>query len=110
MHQRSQIDQSQRSQVVPNQQQTGNIQRPPSTLLQRVQMPVNESTNNDLSVGATVATSNNLGMLTQTGEIAIEQSNVNLNSQFLGPQPPDMMTSIFDPISSNIPLKLKEKI
>jgi hypothetical protein len=49
-------------------------------------------------------------MLTKTGEIGIEQSNVNLNSQFLGPQPPDMMTSIFDPISSNIPLKLKEKI
>ena len=67
-------------------------------------MPVNEFTNNDLSVGATVVTSNNLGMLTQTGEIAIEQSNVNLNSQFLDPQPPDMMTSIFDPISSNIPL------
>jgi hypothetical protein len=73
-------------------------------------MPVNEFTNNDLSVGATVVTSNNLGMLTQTGEIAIEQSNVNLNSQFLDPQPPDMMTSIFDPISSNIPLKLIEKI
>ena len=73
-------------------------------------MPVNEFTNNDLSVGATVVTSNNLGMLTQTGEIAIEQSNVNLNSQLLGPQPPDMMTSIFDPISSNIPLKLKESI
>ena len=49
-------------------------------------------------------------MLTKTGEIGIEQSNVNLNSQFLGPQPPDMMTSLFDPISSNIPLKLKEKI
>ena len=73
-------------------------------------MPVNESTNNDLSVGAPAATSNNLGMLTKTGEIGIEQSNVNLNSQFLGPQPPDMMTSIFDPISSNILLKLKEKI
>jgi hypothetical protein len=53
-------------------------------------MPVNESSNDDLSVGASAATSNNLGMLTQTGEIAIEQSNVNLNSQFLGPQPPDM--------------------
>ena len=109
-HQRSQVGQHQRSQVVPNQRQTGNIQRLPSTLMQRVQMPVNESTNNDLSVGAPAATSNNIGMLTQTGEIAIEQSNVNLNSQFLGPQPPDMMTSIFDPISFNIPLKLKEKI
>ena len=73
-------------------------------------MPVNESTNNDLSVGTSAANSNNLGMLTQTGEIAIEQSNVNLNSKFLGPKPPDMMTSIFDPISSNIPLKLKENI
>jgi hypothetical protein len=51
-HQRSQVDQHQRSQVVPNQRQTGNIQRPPSTLVQRVQMPVNKSTNNDLSVGA----------------------------------------------------------
>jgi hypothetical protein len=71
---------------------------------------LNSSTNNVLSVGAPAAASNNLGILTQTGEIAIEQSNVNLNSQFLGPQPPDMTTSIFDPISSNIPLKLKEKI
>ena len=79
-HQRSQVGQHQRSQVVPNQRQTGNIQRLPSTLMQRVQMPVNESTNNDLSVGASAATSNNIGMLTQTGEIAIEQSNVNLNS------------------------------
>jgi hypothetical protein len=41
---------------------------------------VNESTNNDLSVGATVATSNNLGMLTQTGEIAIEQSRLGADS------------------------------
>ena len=56
-------------------------------------MPVNKSTNNDFSVGAPAAASNNLGILTQTGEIAIEQSNVNLNSQFLGPQPPDMMTA-----------------
>jgi hypothetical protein len=39
-----------------------------------------QSTNNDLSVGTSAANSNNLGMLTQTGEIAIEQSNVNLNS------------------------------
>jgi hypothetical protein len=67
-------------------------------------MPVNESTNNDLSVGTSAANSNNLGMLTQTGEIAIEQSNVNLNSQFLGPQPPDMMTSIFDPNLSTLVL------
>jgi hypothetical protein len=52
-----------------------------------------ESTNNDLSVGAPAASSNNLGMLTQTGEITIEKSNVNLNSQFLGSQPPDMMTT-----------------
>ena len=81
-HQSSPADQHQRSQVVPNQRQTCNIQRPPSTLVQRVQMPVNESTNNDLSVRAPAATSNNLGMLTQTGEIAIEQSNVNLNSVF----------------------------
>jgi hypothetical protein len=51
-HQRSQVDQHQRSQVVPNQRQTGNIQRPPSTLVERVQMPVNESTNNDRTVGA----------------------------------------------------------
>ena len=79
-HQRSPVDQHQRSQVVPNQRQLGNIQRPPSTLVQRVQLPVKESTNNDLSVGAPAATSNNLGKLTQTGEIAIEQSNVNLNS------------------------------
>jgi hypothetical protein len=43
-------------------------------------MHVNESTNNDLSVEVPAATSNKLGMLTQTGEIAIEQSNVNLNS------------------------------
>ena len=78
-HQSSPVDHHQRSQV---QRQTGNIQRPPSTLVQRVQMPVNESTNNDLSVRAPAATSNNLGMLTQTGEIAIEQSNVNLNSVF----------------------------
>ena len=84
-HQRSPVDQHQRSQVVPNQRQLGNIQRPPSTLVQRVQLPVKESTNNDLSVGAPAATSNNLGKLTQTGEIATEQSNVNLNSQFLGP-------------------------
>ena len=43
--QRSPVDRHQRSQVVPN-------QRPPSTLVQRVPMPVNEFTNNDLSVGA----------------------------------------------------------
>ena len=79
-HQSSPVDQHQRSQVVPNQRQTGNIQRPPSTLVQRVQMSVNESTNDDLSVEVPATTSNKLGMLTQTGEIAIEQSNVNLNS------------------------------
>ena len=44
-HHSSPVDQHQRSQVVPN-------QRPPSTLVQRVPMPVNEFTNNDLSVGA----------------------------------------------------------
>ena len=79
-HQSSPVDQHQRSQVDQHQRQTGNIQRPPSTLVQRVQMHVNASTNNDLSVEVPAATSNKLGMLTQTGEIAIEQSNVNLNS------------------------------
>jgi hypothetical protein len=46
-HQSSPVDQHQRSQVDQHQRQTGNIQRPPSILVQRVQMHVNESTNND---------------------------------------------------------------
>ena len=53
-HQSSPVDQHQRSQVVPN-------QRPPSTLVQGVPIPVNKFTNNDPSVGAPAATSNNLG-------------------------------------------------
>ena len=52
--QRSPVDRHQRSQVVPN-------QRPPSTLVQGVPMPVNKFTNNDPSVGVPAATSNNSG-------------------------------------------------
>jgi hypothetical protein len=49
-------------------------------------------------------------MLTQTGEMAIEQSNVNLNSQFLGPQPPDMMTSISTTRYQLLPMRMPENV
>lgn len=39
-----------------------------------------------------------------------EHPSVTVNNKLQDPQPPELMTSIFDPVSSNVSMKMKEKI